>query len=290
MVKINDEVYHKYLGKVHINKIDDNYIELYELKNVKFGKEEFESNLTTREEYVKSDFSKDMFIKSINTRNVNYIYHITTFNNLLYILKKGVIPRECFIDSKYTNDFFKDFRRNIIKVEFPDKRRLDNRLNSSCFSISRVNKTYLSVKQNEYRDEITKGNYSLCAIRLSKDAIIDNLDREYFFYHNAASKIFTKKTIDYKNYRFFNVMFYKKIKELEKYRRYNQNGSIYYDPSVRDSILKSEYTTSDQAEIMIRNIISPKYIDEIIFYNESDYKKFINFYSDNRFEIILEYN
>ena len=257
MLEIGKQVYHRFLGKVTIKDINDEYVLLEELNGIKIARSDFINSMVSREEYNNADFTLKDLAKSCKIRHINCFYHITTLNNLKSILKKGIIPRRYFVQSKYDGNFFINFKEKVKIPEFPDRNRYDGKLDCSCFSVSRIDKELLKAYQ-------MKNDYDFCAIRLSKEMVLNNYQREYFFFHNAASTEFRTHPWDYRRGQWFNKMFEKDIEvELSNVTKVFK----------RSSNEKVENTTSEQAEIMIRNIINPKYIEEIIFFNNEDRNK-----------------
>ena len=273
-----EEVYSKLLGKVTIKKIDDYTLELEEIKDTKLDRKIFEGSIVSREEYLTSDYTKEDLLKSCKLRHIKYLYHITTLNNLKWIVKKGIVPRSYFI----TNNGFdpinlaSSFKSRIIHPEFPDEKRLDKKPNCSSFSISKINEVLLNTYRKRHKD------YTFCALRLPIEVVVNNLGKEYFFYHNASLRVLSHPDRDYKNMRCFNLMFYKSISV-------NTNDETKtYDRVVNKT--EREYTTSPQAEIMINNIISPRDINQIIFFDDKDKESFasnINIQCDWIDQIVL---
>lgn len=259
-----EEVYSKFLGKVTIKKIDDSTLELEEVKDTTLDRKVFEKSIVSPEEYATIDYTKEDLLKSCKLRHIEYLYHITTLNNLKWIIKKGIVPRSYFI----TNNGFdpvnlaSSFKSRIIRPEFPDEKRLDEKPYCSSFSISKINEVLLNTYRKRCKD------YTFCALRLPIKVMVNNLGYEYFFYHNAALRTLSHPDRDYKNMRCFNFMFSKRISVS------TINGPQTFDRVA--SNIKRECTTSPQAEIMIRNIISPKDIDQIIFFDEKDKEFFAN--------------
>ena len=93
---------------------------------------------------------------------------------------------------------------------------------------------------------------------------------EYFFYHNAASKMFKDKKYIYTYGQSFNKMFYN---ELE-INTWSFSG-------VLTRKFESKYPTSDQAEVLINGFLSNRSIVEIVFNNADDKTIFLNKFGNN---------
>lgn len=253
-----NSIYLNKFGKLTINRKNENGVEFCEIPNKFFSIPEVKKSIVSREEYVKSEFSNSDIRESMNIRGVEYIYHFTSVKNLFWILKRGFLPRCYFKDITMTNNFRQDFiNASFFESELNDPRRLDNLIYSTSFSISMINHFLLSVYKERYKSR----NY--CIIKVDKKLITKMFGKEYFFYHNAASKDFEHNKSNYKKGQYFNMMFYNEL--------HTENHGVYK----RDG-LDAKYTTSPQAEVMINGILSKECIVQVIFKNIGDLNDALN--------------
>lgn len=266
-------IYLRQLGKLTIQEECDNGVKFREIPSKIFSHSFIEKNRISREEYNSIELTKNELIESMNIRGIEYIYHFTTLNNLVSILKKGFIPRSFLQDRKMKNNFLEDFISST-PSQLNDYYRFDNLPEATNFSVSCINLPLL----NHYKLKHNDRKY--CILKLSKNLLLEMYGLgEYFFYHNASSNMFEKNKATYRKGQAFNNMFYDNL---------NVTTNNYNNVLVRDyngCLLNEKYTTSIQAEIMINGFLSEKNIVEIIFESEADRTLFIN---NSSFDSILK--
>lgn len=255
---VGQEIYHYLLGKLTISFIDDKIVRFYEINDVDFNLAEVTEKICEREKYVNRSFAIKDLKEICEIRLIKEIKHFTTLNNAISILKRGFIPRNRLNAVKEKKEFNNDFknivRRQYIDTEVSDNDRWDKRTDCVCFSVSRIN-TFLL---NAYK---TRNNHKYCVITISVEMLFNYFYDQYYYYHNAATSSLRSIGLFLNNVQDFNKMFYKDI----SYATTVREVSI-----TRHSNLNPEYTTSVQAEILIKNLISPKYIKKITFNNVDD--------------------
>lgn len=257
-MEVGQEIYHLLLGKLTISFIDDKIVRFFEISDVDFDIEEVREKICERDEYVNRSFTINDLREICEIRHITEIKHFTTLNNAISILKRGFIPRNRLNAVKQKNEFNNDFRdivrRQYIESEVSDNYRWDKRTDCVCFSVSRVNSYLLSAY-------MTRNNYKYCTITISVEMLFNYFSDQYYYYHNAATSSFREIGHYLNDLKYFNKMFYKHV----GYVTSSGPKEIY-----RSSSMHSSYTTSSQAEILIKNLISPKYIKKITFNNVDD--------------------
>lgn len=262
---VNEKVYHNLLGSLTIIHKNNDIIQFLELGNKKFNLIETEKYLCDKNTYLEKEFVDDDVMKICDLRDIKYIKHITTISNALKILKKGFIPRNQLNAVEIKNDFKKDFLSkiqidNFEKSEFSDEQRLDCRTDCNCFSVSLVNLPLFKTYKNRHP------NYRYCTITLDASMLKKYYGNSYYFYYNAATKVFrgySKSQL--KDLKYFNLMFKDEIKINNYYGTHTIRRNINY---------KSCIPTSEQAEVLIDRIVDPRFIKKISFENEMDYNTF----------------
>jgi len=161
---------------------------------------------------------------AVKSRGIKYIWHFTRLENIDSILTNGIVPRSTLED-------------RLSNVIYNDSYRFDNHKNASCFSITHPNyKMFYSLrKQNEMQEWVVIG----CApdILWIKDCA--------FCYENAASSTMTNIPLEMKK----GVVAFESL-------FYEADGK----PSREELRLKDNCPTNPQAEVLIFDLVEPKYI------------------------------
>ncbi|POY44927.1 hypothetical protein C3007_03120 [Avibacterium gallinarum] len=192
----------------------------------------------------------------IKKRNIKWLCHFTPRENLEFIKRDGLQPR------------------NLITHHYQvtDTGRFDRFKNSICLSISKPNKRMFDRKKESGLD--------LCLLLISPDVLFE---KEFLFYpHNAATA----------SYRYIDINAIRGSQALDNLF----SPSISYQKSnlppqtiSRSNDLLDSETTSDQAEVQCLDVIEPKYIEYILDENiiPLEYKDILN-YIESRKEKISE--
>ncbi|SUB24195.1 DarT ssDNA thymidine ADP-ribosyltransferase family protein [Avibacterium avium] len=191
----------------------------------------------------------------IKKRNIKWLCHFTPRENLEFIKRDGLQPR------------------NLITHHYrvTDSGRFDRFKNSICLSISKPNKWMFDKKKESGLD--------LCLLLINPDVLFE---KECLFYpHNAATASYRNIDVnELKGAQAFENLFLPSI----SYQKANADPTTIY----RSDKLDCE-TTSDQAEVQCLDIIEPKYIEHILNgnYIPLEYKDILN-YAEGRKEKISE--
>lgn len=167
----------------------------------------------------------------IKKRNIKWLCHFTPRENLEFIKKDGLQPR------------------NLITHQYQvtDTGRFDRFKNSICLSISKPNKWIFDKKKESGLD--------LCLLLISPDILFE---KECLFYpHNAA-------TASYRNIDINELKGYQALENLFLPSISYQKSNLPIQTSYRNDYLLDCETTSDQAEVQCLDIIEPKYIEYIL--------------------------
>lgn len=258
---IINTIYLKTLGRVTINDMNSESIALKEIPGKRIKNDYINLNRISKDEYNQIDLSvKDIF-DSIRIRNIDYMCHFTSIENLPSIFNKGFIPRNYLYNKDFTNNFHQDFINARVPSDINDLRRLDKLYNATCFSISCINAPLLKEYKKRYKDRI----YCILKIDINLLLRMYLIRQVYFFYHNASSGIFNNNKEMYKKGQAFNKMFYDNIRI---------NTSSYENVISRN--FDAKFTTSIQADVMINGFLNHNNIVEVIFASKEDFDKAIN--------------
>lgn len=175
----------------------------------------------------------------IEEKGIKSLYHFTKSENLYNILKYGLLSRAT-LDN------------NEIDYDYNDEKRLENKLNAICTSISFPNyKMFYKYRQEEPNSE-------WCVIELDPSILYEK--NCLFCISNAASKSETNRN------------------DLCKT---GLNGlKLLFDADGRSVDLASKFTTNPQAEVLVLGNIEQKYIKRIVFdtnkpvFKHGNYPKF----------------
>lgn len=184
----------------------------------------------------------EQFRKIIEERNIEHLVHFTNVKNIESIILNGLIP------VKYqTKNGIHSFKNDVV--------RNDKLPEMTSFSVEFPNYQML----NKLR--LNKNEEEWAIIFLKSDII---LARECIFCYDNASKEEIRQ-IPYE-YKMTIEMFSKMFEDIDGY------------PLRKITKLKRYFTTSPQAEIMIKGDIDSKYIEKIVFFNSQSkdaYSRFI---------------
>ncbi|MFZ7142562.1 DarT ssDNA thymidine ADP-ribosyltransferase family protein [Avibacterium avium] len=191
----------------------------------------------------------------LRKRNIKWLCHFTPRENLEFIKRDGLQPR------------------NLITHHYQvtDTSRFDRFKNSICLSISKPNKWMFDRKKESGLD--------LCLLLINPDVLFE---KECLFYpHNAATASY--RNIDVNELRGAQALENLFLSSIS-YQKANSDPTTLY----RSDKLDCE-TTSDQAEIQCLDVIDPKYIEYILDENiiPLEYKDILN-YIESRKEKISE--
>ena len=250
-----NQIYLRPFGLLTVVKKTDKGLVFKEIPNKLFYNDFIQKNIVEKNEYVNIEITPEDFKRSVIHRDIEYLYHFTSVNNLISILKKGFLPRVFLYDKNRTNNFKKDFINARFYPDLNDPNRFDGLINCTSFSISRINEHLLA----EYKKRYPTRKY--CILKVRKELLIDMYSKksEYFFYHNAASYPFREKKYNFKKGQAFNKMFYDNLLIQ------TSTNSLMFTRN-----FDAQYTTSNQAEVMIDGILNSNNILEIIFFEKSD--------------------
>ena len=189
-----------------------------------------ERKRTEPEREIKKPALKHDYVEYLmKERNVRYLVHFTPVDNLLKILHEGIIPRACQKE----------------KGVWTDIHRLDNMLDCSCLSISYPNYQMFYKKRNEMNKDfavILIDPY--CLNLFSKNDL-------FFLPLNAASVLYNNNPDRFKGKSALEEMFCDSI-------------SVDGKSVKREELhIPACYTTSPQAELLVRGTIPPTYFREI---------------------------
>lgn len=197
---------------------------------------------------------REIILQILKQREINNLIHFTRIENLHSILLHGLVPVSLH-------------ELKNIKSICNDYERYDGRLHSSSLSIEFPNyKLFFKFRRNSSPQQIW------VILKFSTKLLFSPTNAAYFCYTNAARvslshgdsrEMFSAKS--------FNGMFYDPITIKE--------GKVIYRIDMQ---LKDNWTTDPQAEILVRNTISPEYISGLIFEKQSDLDEYTRIYGSNQ--------
>jgi len=183
----------------------------------------------------------------LKKRKIPYLVHFTRIDNLNSILKNGLVP-VCLQQMK-----------NILSIH-NDEQRIDAQLDCTSCSVGFPNyKLFYAFRESKYPG--TKW----VTIVIDTDILFSQTNIKYYCYTNASA-VFPKTTYikELCEANSFETMFCELLKTKD-------NKTIN-----RTSLQIDDYLTTDpQAEILISNVIEPKYIKGICFQKQNDIEDFI---------------
>ena len=171
------------------------------------------------------------------SRGVQFLIHFTPIENLKFILRDGICPRN----------------KQPVKGIYTDDMRLDRHEDASSISISYPNYVMLYRK----RKETQMNGFAILFIDINALTEI-KYDNIAYYQSNAAETI--NMYSDFKKHVGIDA-----LKSMFADCVYSK------DMEVRraDQQLSLEYTTHPQAEILIKQIIPPKYIRKIVLFDNT---------------------
>ena len=190
----------------------------------------------------------------LQDRDIRLLIHFTNVNNLPSILEFGLLP----ID---------ELRRRKINTFVNDNLRTDFCTSATSLSIEFPNyKMFYKVRREHENDE-----WVIICLKVS---VLYEKECAYC-YDNASNEIISSTRIEErKTIEAFKYMF----SDIPGYPTRNERG------------LRNYYTTLPQAEVLVFDIIEPKYFESVIFRDSISLKKYKNILHKNiRYEIIPEY-
>lgn len=196
----------------------------------------------------------------LEERNIKYLVYFTRIENLNSILKNGIVPEKyhlqkgiCAVSNNCQKKYDFQYTGNGYSIEFPNYRLL-NRLRED----GNPNDSYVILRldaKSVLTDTIYKHIY--CEDNaLNNSAKYSKVNR-----NNPARGIFYADG-DLK--KLFLQRYFKEASVFEG--EYQEEKDINRD----DLDIPDNYTTNPQAEIVIGDIVKPKYIEEVVFENGSD--------------------
>lgn len=171
---------------------------------------------------------KNQIKNEVKNRGIDCLLHFTKIENLDSILKKGLIPR-AILEAQSTD------------VKYNDSYRQDRCKNANCLSISHPNdKLFYRLQCKNFKQK-----WVIISI---KPKILWKKDCA-FCHTNAATSNVASTSIQ-------------KRKELQAFK--NMFETAEDEPDRADLNLHDRYPTNPQAEILVFDVIEPKYIVRII--------------------------
>jgi hypothetical protein len=201
---------------------------------------------------------KQDIIGIINKRRIKYLAHFTRLENLVSILENGLIP----VSMQLKKD---------IKSIRNDNERWDSKLDCTSCSIEFPNYRVFYSFRNKYPNSKWVVLLLDTEVLLSKDRIT------YYCQTNAArimNEVLNKKELC--TISAFENMFSNSLTT-------KHNRTIHRD----ELMLRDNFTTDPQAEILISNIIEPKHISRVCFSKHNEMDEFIE---NNGTDILNRYN
>ena len=196
------------------------------------------------------DFTMQYILNEITRRKIKYLVHFTRIKNLESILTNGFVPRNIL-------------KSKGIPCECNDCVRGDERVDCTCFSIEYPNEFLFNTFKTKY------GQDGWCVLQLDIIDVLKNHNgtKHYCMYNAGGSPEWVKNPKSSSCLSFCNMFPESNPDPRHPYTRTSKG-------------LKDFLPTHHQAEILIENTISPKYITAVFFRNQVDL---------NNFEKILEH-
>jgi len=190
------------------------------------------------------DSTMQYILKEIKRRQIRYLVHFTRIKNLESILTNGFVPKSILKDKG-------------IPCEYNDCVRSDERVDCTCFSIEYPNEFLFNKFKAAYKTD------NWCVLQLDIANVLKNHNGEkYYCMYNAGGSSEWLKNPKSSSYLSFCNMF------LER------NPDPRHSYTRTDKKLKDFLPTHHQAEILITNIIDPKYITAVFFQNQGEFNYF----------------
>ena len=193
-------------------------------------------------------YTKDEMENEVKKRNIKYLFHFTRLENLNSILINGLIPRL-------------NLEQDDADVTYNDDYRLDRFKNANCLSISHPNyKMFYKLRSKYYSQE--------WVVIAFKPDVLWEKDCAFCF-DNASSSNVISITIEFrKSLLAFEGLFYP-----------------FPDKPSRSAMdLNDSVPTSPQAEVLVFDIIEPKFILGVVTQNEELQNQLARMYSEFEFQ------
>ena len=201
----------------------------------------------------------------LEERNIKHLVYFTRIENLKSILQNGIVPENCHSE------------KGIYAVNNNCKKRYHFQVEGNGYSVEFPNYKLL----NLLREEINiKAKYVILRLN-AKSVLIDTIGKHTYCEDNALTSAMKYSGMGLKALLTTPVFKNEKygqgsLKELFS-QRYFKEGYEYdgeYQKEIdnnRDDLdIPDHYTTNPQAEIVSGDIVSPKYIKQVIFENDID--------------------
>lgn len=241
-------------------------LELYEQMTAEIQKQRKIEEKIKCETRLKTEFNNFLKIGTednrieeiIKKRKIPYLVHFTRIDNLNSILKNGLVP-VCLQQKK-----------NILSIH-NDDRRIDAQLDCTSCSVGFPNyKLFYTFRELKYPGTMW------VTIVINTDILFSPTNIKYYCYTNAAAVFPKIKNVkELCTATSFEKMFCELITQKEN--KIINRSSLQID---------DYYTTDPQAEILISDIIEPKYIKGICFQKQNDIEYFIK---NNGAKLISQY-
>lgn len=174
--------------------------------------------------------------QQVEMRGIKWLVHFTHLQNVISILKHGIMPRRETEQLDRTLDKEWDFI-------FPDSSRADGK-NASCLSIMFPNNAMLWHKRKQYPDKHW-------VFLLLKPDVLWECDCAFYSTNAASTGLRHKPVADFKTIAAFEAMFASEVKKETTYE---------IKTITRPEGLKPYLPTDVQAEVLVFNTIAPSYI------------------------------
>ena len=174
--------------------------------------------------------------QQVEMRGIKWLVHFTHLQNVISILKHGIMPRRETEQLDRTLDKEWDFI-------FPDSSRADGK-NASCLSIMFPNNAMLWHKRKQYPDKHW-------VFLLLKPDVLWECDCAFYSTNAASTGLRHKPVADFKTIAAFEAMFASEVKK-------ETTDGI--KTITRPEGLKPYLPTDVQAEVLVFNTIAPSYI------------------------------
>ena len=181
--------------------------------------------------------NQSILIKNIiNSRNIDYLFHFTKESNVISIIQNGLWPRN-ILDKNNKN------------YDYNDEISLDNRINTISLSIGFPNHKMFY----KYRMQESNKFVNWCVIGIDKSVLYKK--ECLFCFMNAA-------TNNIRNLNQDELTGSKALEFMFEFDKDNRNG------------LPPNIPTDTQAEVLVMDIIEPRYINFIHFDNYLSLEKY----------------
>lgn len=230
---------------INVFKAEDKITKLFDIDSQRLKN----SYYNEKETLLRIKIEQENKIKEIlNKRNIKYLFHFTRIENITNIMKHGIVS--VILQ-----------RKNNIPSMHNDEQRIDSKLNFTSCSVGFPNyKLFYNFRDRKF----PKTKWAILVIKA--DILFSSSNIIYFYSTNAAnanSRLRNAKDLS-TAYSFEN-MFCDNI-------TVNENNVV----NRKNLQISDCYTTDPQAEILISDIIEPKYIECINFEARSDIEDYIS--------------